>query len=107
MAGSFRYYRPSTSPRSTPRNLAEGDLSRLNNSCGWLLLAVGDRRCGINKLLELSADTTRQQWRIIVVIAAIDVAHQISFDEAASFQIELVIEKFCPTNEIVKLIDLN
>src|SRR5262245_58984086 len=57
--------------------------------------------------LDLRASTTRQHWRIVVVVAAVDVAHQISFDKATSFQIELVIEKICSTNQIAKFIEMS
>src|SRR5262245_15600119 len=57
--------------------------------------------------LDLCANTTRQHWRIVIVVAAVDVAHQISFDKATSFQIELVVEKICSTNQIAKLIELS
>ena len=59
------------------------------------------------KLLNFFANTTRHNWRIVVGVVAVDVAHQISFDEATSFQIELVIVKFRPTNQKTKFISLH
>jgi hypothetical protein len=59
------------------------------------------------ELLNFCANTTRHHWRIVVGLVAVDVAHQVSFDEATSFQIELVIVKFRSTNQKTKFIDLS
>src|SRR5262245_25864434 len=69
------------------------------------MFAVGPLQS--RELLDLCASTTRQHWRIVVAVAAVDVAHQISFDKATSFQIELVIKKICSTNQIAKFIELS